>query len=79
MAWTAECAWLELGRGIVRQIVAVEILPSIGGPFHHPNVADGETMQVVSMTTDPDKQTATIGLGGKGSWPPAVGVTYPEI
>jgi hypothetical protein len=79
MPWKAECAWLESGRGIVRKAVEIEVLPSISGPFKHPDIADGETMQVTGMTYAEDGQTATIGLGGRGSWPPAVGVTYPDI
>jgi len=64
---------------MVRKTVQVEVLPSISGPFMHPDIADGETMQVTGMTYGKDGQTVTIGLGGRGSWPPAVGVTYPDI
>lgn len=79
MTWIAECGWLEHGLGLVRKTVEVEVLPSISGPFKHPDIADGETMRVLSMERDPDGQTVTVGLGGRGSWPPAVGVTYPDI
>jgi hypothetical protein len=58
-------------------VVAVEILPSIGGPFRHPDVEGGERMLVTGMDRDDQRQTASIGLGGPGSWPPKVGVTYP--
>lgn len=78
MAWTAECAWLELGKGIVRTTIQLEVLPSVSGPFRHPDVGGGETMQVMSLQRDAANGTATIGLGGKGSWPPRVGVTYPD-
>lgn len=35
-------------------------------------------MQVVGLMKDDQEMTASIGLGGKGSWLPKVGVTYPE-
>lgn len=79
MAWQVTCGWLERGEGIARKTVTVEVLPSVAGPFQHPDIADGETMQVVSMTTDDAAFTATVGLAGRGSWPPRVGVTYPDL
>lgn len=79
MAWEVTCGWLEFGRGIVRTTVTVEVLPSVAGPFQHPDVGGGETMQVVSMDRDEKSKTASIGLGGRGSWPPRVGITYPDI
>lgn len=36
-------------------------------------------MQVMSLERDDANEAATIGLGGKGSWPPQVGVTYPDV
>jgi hypothetical protein len=33
-------------------VVAVEILPSIGGPFRHPDVEGGERMLVTGMDRD---------------------------
>jgi hypothetical protein len=59
--------------------VEVEVLPSITGPFRHPDLEKGETMQVVSMGLDDGSMTADIGLGGPGSWPPRAGVTYPSL
>jgi len=79
MTWQATCGWLDPGKGIVRKTVAVEVLPSVAGPFQHPDIAGGETMQVVSMTRDEVDGTASLGLGGSGSWPPRVGVTYPDL
>lgn len=77
MTWTAEVRWLELGKGIQLKTVRVEVLPSIAGPFRHADVAGGETMQVTGLLKDDEARTASIGLGGTGSWPPKVGVTYP--
>jgi hypothetical protein len=78
MTWKLTCGWLEMGQGICRQTIDVEVLPSVAGPFRYPDICEGETMQVVGLMKDDGARTASIGLGGRGSWPPKVGVTYPE-